>query len=287
MAMLSAIGVDVGGTKITAGRVDGGVLAAEVTVSTAETAQGVLRQIDDLISALDAPGVAAIGIGAPGRVDSATATVLSGGYVDLSGLPLNQRLAALKGRPLFADNDANMALVGEARQGAGRGLAHLVMLTIGTGIGGAAMDSGRILHGRGTAGELGHIGIDINGEPCLCGRRGCLETASSGTALRRLIAAAGMPPETRVQDLLARDDAAARALIAAWALPLRAGIESLVAAFDPQLVVLGGGLGEAACAALSRFPTVSPWYRNDVAPAQFGNRAGVIGAAIAALEALS
>jgi glucokinase len=94
-----------------------------------------------------------------------------------------------------------------------------------------------------------------------------------------------MPPETPVQDLLAREDTAARALIAAWAQPLRAGIDSLAAAFDPQLVVLGGGLGGAACAAVERFPTISPWYRYDVAPAKFGNKAGVIGAALAALEA--
>ena len=286
--MRSAIGIDVGGTKITAGRVDsGGGLAAEMTVPTAATAPAVLRQIDELISALDTPDVAAIGIGAPGRVDSASGTVLSGGYIDLSGLPLAQRLGALRGRPLFADNDANMALVGEARQGAGRGLLHLVMLTIGTGIGGAAMDSGRILRGRGTAGELGHIAVNFGGEKCLCGRCGCLETVSSGTALQRLIAAAGMGPETRVQDLLARDDTAARVLIAAWAQPLRAGIDSLVAAFDPQLVVLGGGLGAAACKALERFPMVSQWYRYDVAPAKFGNRSGVIGAALAALEASS
>jgi glucokinase len=177
-----------------------------------------------------------------------------------------------------------MALLGESHFGAARGLAHVVMLTVGTGIGGALMEGGAIVRGRGTAGELGHVTVDMNGLPCVCGRRGCLETASSGTALGRLIAAAALPATTTVEELLAGDDAVTRAILEAWARPLRAGIDSIAASFDPQCVILGGGLGAAACRALAGFPAVSHWYQYEVRPAALGARAGVIGAALAALE---
>ena len=283
--MRSAIGADVGGTKIRVARVSAdGAIEAEMTVATAATPAAVLAQIDAMIASVDATHVAAIGVGVPGRVESASGAVLSGGYVDLSGPPLGPRLATVGGRVFFADNDANMALIGEARVGAARGLRHAVLLTIGTGIGGAVMTDGRIFRGRGTAGELGHITVNLDGAGCLCGRSGCLETASSGTALQRLIAAAGLAPATTAADLVAREDPAAVAIIAAWARPLRAGIDSLVAVFDPQRVLLGGGLGAAAVAALARFPAASRWYQCEVAPAELGDRAGAIGAALAALE---
>lgn len=282
--MRCAIGVDIGGTGIRAARVSvAGRILAHVVQPTAKSADAVVAQIDALIAEVDSVDVAAIGIGVPGRVDSARGLVFSGGFVDLSGPPLARRLRNCGTRVPFLDNDANMALVGESHLGAGSELAHVVLLTIGTGIGGALMQDGKLVRGRGTAGELGHVTVDMHGAACVCGRIGCLETASSGTALGRLIAAAGMPASTTAEELLARGDAAARAVLDAWARPLRAGMDSIAASFDPQCVILGGGLGAAACKALAAFPAVSPWYQYEVRPAELGARAGVIGAALAAL----
>jgi len=282
--MALAIGVDIGGTGIKAGRVDAsGEIHAQAAMATPATLDLTLAGIDGLIAELDAPGVEAIGVGIPGRVDALSGRILSGGFVDLSGPPLDARLRNVRGRVFFNDNDANMALVAEHALGAAQGLAHVAMLTLGTGVGGALMENGRIVHGRGSAGQLGHIGVELGGEPCNCGRRGCLETTSSGTALGRFIAREGLPRETTLEALLTREDAPARAILSRWAGGLRAGVDSLIAAFDPELIVLGGSLGAPGVEALRRAPGLSAWYVCEVAPAKLGNRAGIVGAALAAL----
>jgi glucokinase len=284
-AMLEAIGIDLGGTSIRGARVSAtGEVLAHLEQATDRSAPAAMAQIEGMIAALDCPQVGCIGIGVPSRVDVKSGKVLAGGYVDLSGLPMAGRLKAPRGRPVVCDNDGNMALLAEARAGAGRGLGNVVMLTIGTGIGGGVMLDGAVVHGKGTAGELGHITVAYDGLPCVCGRKGCMETLSSGTALRRHIAGAGLPAGTKAEDLLARNDVAARTVIASWIAPLRAGIDSLVASFDPEKVVLGGGLGGVACEALAGFPPGSDWFQAEVVPSQLGSRAGVIGAALAALD---
>ena len=282
--MRNAIGIDIGGTSIRAARVnEAGDSLAHRVASTAPTAAGVIAQIDAFVAALRDDTCAAIGVGVPSRVNVGSGEIYEGGYVNLAGGPLSARLANAA-LPVFADNDASMALVAEARLGAGRGLANCVLLTIGTGIGGAVWQEGRILRGARTAGQLGHIAVDSEGAPCACGRAGCLETKSSGTALGRLIAAAGLPATVRLAQLLAASDARSQSVVARWAAPLRAGIDSLVAILDPDIVILGGGLGAEACVALARFPAVSAWFQCPVVPALLGERAGVIGAALAALE---
>jgi glucokinase len=152
------------------------------------------------------------------------------------------------------------------------------------------MMDGTVVRGRAAAGQLGHITVDINGEQCLCGRRGCVETTSSGTALSRHMAAAGLDATTSVENLLARSsggDAVAASVLAAWARPMRAAIDTAVAAFDPELVILGGGLGIAMHQALANLPALSPWYQCAVEPAALGDRAGVIGAGLSALGELA
>ncbi len=286
--MRHAIGVDIGGTKLRAAAVsEAGAVLARRMLPTPKTAGAVIAEIDAMIAALAADLGASIGIGVPGRVDARTGKIFSGGFVDLSGFALADRLSNAGQRRVFIDNDANMALVAEARVGAARDLANVVLLTIGTGIGGAIMESGRIVRGRATAGQLGHVTVDLNGPSCLCGRRGCVEATSSGTALGRHIAMAGLDAATTVDDLLRRGDQTANSVLTLWAGPLRAAIDSLVAALDPECVVLGGGLGAAACHALMAFPARSPWYRCDVVAATLGDDAGVIGAALASLEQAS
>jgi glucokinase len=286
--MRTAIGIDIGGTNIRAARIssNGGILA-HASVSTARSAAGVLADLEKFIGKLRDSSTVAIGIGVPGRVDAGTGQIFSGGFVDLSDMDVSGRIQGQTGLPAFCANDANMALFAEARIGAARGFGDAVMLTIGTGIGGAILAEGRMFHGGGTAGQLGHVTVSFDGAPCKCGRRGCLETESSGTALQRHMAEAGFAPGTKIDDLLNSDAADAQRVIAAWAAPLRAGLDSLAAAFAPQLFVLGGGLGVTACRALERFPADSPWFQCEVRAAQLGDEAGVIGAGLAALERLS
>jgi len=287
---MAAIGIDVGGTNLRGARVsDAGLILDRVAEKTPSDAKAVVARIIDLVRHLDRPDVAAIGIGVPGRVDAQRRRVLSGGTINLAATELAQNVEQSAGKPVFIDNDGNLALVAESAVGAARGCANVVMFTIGTGIGGAVLLDGRIVRGRTSAGQLGHLTVDANGAICACGRRGCVETTSSGAALGRLIADAGFPAGIGVEQLFAlgsAGDLVAARVLESWVRPLRAGIDSAVAAFDPDLVLLGGGLGLSASRALVKTPAVAPWFQCAVMPAQLGDDAGVIGGALSALNGL-
>ncbi len=282
----TTIGVDIGGTNLRAARVSraGEILAVLREVSSPDP-DVVLSRVSDLIAGVRDDTVTAIGIGVPGRVDHGAQKVLSGGYVDLSALDIVDTITARTGLPVTIDNDGNMALLAEAWIGAARGRSNVTMLTIGTGIGGAVLDGGEILRGRGSAGQLGHLTVDPEGPLCVCGRRGCVETYGSGTSLGRHIAEAGLPRGTTAAELLARraDDPVAERVLRAWAGPLRVAIDSLATTLDPELVLLGGGLGHEAVAAVESLPGQGRWIGCDIAAAALGNDAGVIGSAYAAL----
>lgn len=281
----NAIGIDIGGTNIRAARITpDGTIHDRRSIATDRDAAGCLRICLDLIAALRDGDTAAIGVGVPGQVDFATQRALSGGYVDLSSLPFASQIARTTTLPVTIDNDANMALVGESRCGAAKGLSHVVLLTIGTGIGGAIMDNGTLLRGRGTAGQLGHLTVVPEGRPCVCGRRGCVETESSGTAFATHLAEARLPPSLRAQDLMTRDDPAAAQVLRRWAAPLRHAIDTLITTLAPEAILIGGGAGTAALAALSRVPPARSWFDAPVLPAALGDDAGVTGAALAALN---
>jgi glucokinase len=283
----SAIGVDIGGTYIRAARISArGDILEWANTSTPDDPHVVTQQISELVRRLDNKHVSCIGVGIPGRVDAKHERVFSGGYVDLAEHSLAEELRGLLGRPAFIDNDGNMALAAEHAIGAATGKANVVMFTIGTGIGGAIISEHKVLRGRATAGQLGHLTVDLNGEPCLCGRRGCIETTSSGTALRRHLAEARLAEDASVQsllDALARGDMTARMILSAWAGPMRAAIDTVVATVDPELVVLGGGLGSAMHQALIHFPAEAQWYSCPVVAAKLGDHAGVVGAGLSAL----
>jgi glucokinase len=286
MPQSAAIGVDIGGTNLRAALIsaDGEVLG--MSAQPTPRPHAIAEETVALVRSLDAPDVAAIGIGIPGRVDAERGQVLSGGYVDLSDVPLADTIAADTARPVFIDNDGNMALIAEQAVGAARGAKSVVMFTIGTGIGGAVIADGKLLRGRMAAGQMGHIAVESSGRACRCGRLGCVETTSSGTALGRRIAEAGLPAAISVEALLSaasQGDTASKAVLATWAAPMRIAIDTAVAIFDPELVLLGGGLGAAMHQALARFPAKAPWYQCEVVPAALGDRAGVIGAGLAAL----
>ncbi len=283
--MASAIGIDIGGTRLRAARVSGEVIEARAVAPSSPDPQEVLARVLELVAQVRGPGVTALGIGVPGQVHAATRRVLSGGYVNLSAFDFAAEVEVATGLPVTIENDATMALLGEAAHGAAKGLRNVVILTIGTGIGGAILDEGRVLRGSGSAGQLGHLCVDPTGRPRVCGRIGCVETVSSGTAFVTHLAEAGLPAETRAEDLLARDDTSARAVISAWATPLRAAIDSLIAICNPDCVVIGGGAGAAAFSALASVPARGEWYSAPVLAATLGDDAGVIGAACAALQA--
>ena len=192
-----AIGIDIGGTNLRAARVTGaGVIEARASVASSPDPQVVLARCLVLVDQVRTPEVRAIGIGVPGQVVVATRAVLSGGYVDLSGFDFARLVETATGLPVTIENDATMALLAEAACGAARGQLSVVMLTIGTGIGGAVLEQGQVLRGRGSAGQLGHLAVEPDGRVCVCGRIGCVETVSSGTAFGVHLAEAQLAPET-------------------------------------------------------------------------------------------
>lgn len=286
MASPVALGIDIGGTHLRAARVCGAEIEARATAASSPDPRTVLARCLALVDDVRTPEVTAIGIGIPGQVDAEVRRAISGGFVDLSGFDLFAEVEAATGLPVVIENDATMALIAEAAFGAAQGRENAVMLTIGTGIGGAVLERGRVLRGARAAGQLGHIVVEPEGRPCLCGRVGCVETTSSGTALGRLIAEAGLDAGTRIEDLLTRTDPPARGVVTAWSGPLRRAVDSLISILNPDLVVLGGGLGPAAAAALETVPEAQSWYHAPVLAATLGDDAGVIGAARAALAAL-
>src|SRR5688572_9564838 len=191
MAAGSVIGVDLGGTKLLAGVVDP---ALNVHHRAWRRARGsdesavletIVAAVQEMRDAADGP-VAGVGFGIPSLVDQRRGTAVSTVHLPLRDVPFRDVMAERLGLPVWVDNDANAALLAEARAGAARGAMTAALLTLGTGIGGAILVDGRIVHGaRGGAGELGHMVVDVDGPPCPCGNAGCLEALASGNALGR------------------------------------------------------------------------------------------------------
>jgi glucokinase len=279
------IGVDIGGTNIRAARVyPDGRMTDLVRVRT-DSATSVPDLVRDVVSRLLDDTVVGVGVGIPGRLDASGTTVLSSGYVRLAGLRLGDMLVAQLQRPVVLDNDAAMALVAELRVGAAVEARDVVLFTVGTGVGGALALDRAVVRGRGNAGQLGHLTIDPSGPVCNCGRRGCTEVLGSGTALAGLMREAGLPAGTTAEELLGERAGSpdAVAVLARWAEAWRCAIDTVVAAFDPDLVLLGGGLGAAASAAVEAYaPAGSSWFDRPVASARLGDDAGVIGAGLRA-----
>lgn len=285
----TALGIDVGGTNLRIAEIDSaGRILSRHAERVTNGREAFSNRLAELVASYRSPSVRVVGIGIPGRVNAAAGLVLSAGYLDIGGLPLATWLGASTGLPVVVENDCSMALIAECAIGAARGAENVVMFTIGTGIGGAIVQGGRPLHGHATAGQLGHITVRPGGERCNCGRHGCVETTSSGTSLGRLIREAGLPPETTVESLFARSEAGdgvASAVLRAWAEPMRDAATSMAAAFDPDLVVFGGGLGGAMVRALEQLPPENSWYSYDIRSAALGDDAGIIGGGLWALAA--
>jgi glucokinase len=310
-----AIGVDVGGTKIAVGVVGSDGLIEESTVIPTPRGDEGDVVLDTLLGLIDEmrarhAGVEAIGVGAPGVIDWPRGHIRWAPNNTYRELPLRQFLAHRSGLPTVVDNDANAAAWAEARIGAGVGRLDVIVLTIGTGVGGGLIMNGMLHRGQsGIGGEVGHIIVNPHGaHQCGCGLTGCLEAMASGTALARegrsaaaaepagyLATLAGGPGEVTsetVFEAARRGDAVARSLFEDLGYWLGVGIASLVTLFDPELVIVGGGLitaGElllcSARTSFERFVFARP-HRTlpSIIPARLGVEAGIIGAALLALS---
>lgn len=250
--MPAVLGLDLGGTVIKAGVVDEhGTVQNHRTAPSAEGrgVEGWIRAVtalahDALASSEVTP--VAVGVSVPGAVDAPTGTVLDlVARLDVGdGACLPELLSGL-GLPVHVDNDARAALAAERAWGAARGIEDVVLLTLGTGLGGAALVGGRPPGTRPLSGnQVGHFVIDVDGPECVCGGRGCAETFVSATGLLRLAAQEGAPAEDPAAVFLAAKggDAASRRAVDAFTAALTAVVITSVHAYQPELVVLGGGL---------------------------------------------
>ncbi|HJQ50023.1 MAG TPA: ROK family protein [Gaiellaceae bacterium] len=296
-----AIGVDLGGTKILAGVItrDGSVVRRHERATPQDSQEHVLAELEAAVAELLDESVGAVGFGVPSPIDQAQGVVVRCVNVPLENAPLRDRMHERFGIPVGLDNDANAAAIGEWRAGAGRGEDDLVMLTLGTGVGGGVVSSGAPFRGRNGAGaELGHVVLVHDGRPCqgACTGRGHLESYVSGTAVTAGAHEVFGPSADahRVVRLANEDDAKAKELLAEVGGYLGSGIGSFVNIFGPQLVILGGGFGVAAYDHL-REPAEEVARREALEPmrsavrfakAELGTAAGLIGAAFVGFEAL-
>jgi glucokinase len=253
---MSTIGIDIGGTKALAVRLDNGVLVEEQ--HTAMRGGPVVDLALDAIRGVWTDDVEAVGVGLAGLVQWPEGVLAWGPHVQGTEIPVKSVLEEELGIPAAVDNDANVAAYGERVTGAARGFDDFLLVTLGTGIGGAIVIDGSVYRGESFAGEWGHIRHDTVGLLCDCGKRGCWETVASGPALVRLAhEVMNLNPEGSLagrfgsrtitgQDVTAAADAGdevARGLVAQVGSELGRGLANLIAIFDPDLIVVGGGLG--------------------------------------------
>ncbi|HEY8590621.1 MAG TPA: ROK family glucokinase [Naasia sp.] len=308
---MQAIGIDIGGTKIAGAVVDEfGAIVAERRTPTPADDRGLLedtvvRMIDELAADGDVDEVSAVGVACPGFIDAAQSVVYYTPNLPWRNEPLRERLETRIGLPILVENDANAAGWAEFRFGAGRLVSDMVMITIGTGVGGAIVHGDKLFRGGfGAAAELGHLRIVPDGLPCGCGARGCIEQYGSGRALLRManevadaggiggaLAAArthgGTLSGADVGSLIEAADPGALAALRQLGGYLGQACASLGAVLDPQVFVFGGGVSEAGevllapirQAYLDVLPARGYHPEPEFKVAEFAGGSGVVGAA--------
>ena len=299
MDALRVIGVDVGGTKTLAAVVNrDGEIEQQVEHPTDVSSQNaLLARLDAIVEELrGGREIAALGFGIPSRVDQRTGRAVASVNIPLANVDFRDRMRERHGLPVGIDNDANAATIGEWHAGAAKGVRNVVMLTLGTGVGGGLILAGRPFRGTtGVGAELGHIVIGLDGPPCGCGGHGHLESYAAGrvadAAARRLYGEGSDGHE-----LVERANNGEREAVEALAeigRALGAGVASFVNVFEPEIVVVGGGFGSAgelllgpAREVLAREGLEPARDTVRVVPAELGFYAGVVGAGMIAFEAL-
>jgi glucokinase len=309
------IGVDVGGTKVAAARVDGRDCVSAVEKPTElGSSEALVAQVEEVVRAVIAEqgDPAAIGVGLPSQIDFASGKVVASVNIPLEGVPLGKELSDRLGVPVSVDNDANCAALAEAQYVEGGPASHLVMYTLGTGVGGGIVIDGSIYRGTtGLGAELGHSVIQADGPPCpgTCPNHGCLEALCSGMALERdaeefarhhpdsvlgrALERHGKVSGRAVVEAARAGDGDALGLLERLGTYLGVGIASAINTFEPQHIVIGGGLSQAADLFLDRareeaesraLPALVE--RVKVSRAQAGAEAGLIGAGLLAFQEL-
>jgi glucokinase len=285
------VGVDLGGTKILAGIVDEhGEIGRTLEIPTPTSSQAALADaLVEVVEELRTPEVEAVGFGIPTRVDRRTGVAIGAVNIPLHRLSLRDDIGARLGLPVGAANDASAAALAELRFGAGRGAENLVMLTLGTGVGGGVVIDGSLYQGWA---ELGHMVIVVDGDPCFgsCRGRGHVEAYCSGTAADH-VAVRELGEGATAHDLVEKRHPALERI----GHYLGAAIGSLVNLFDPEVVVVGGGFGFAAGELL--LGPARPVMRREaldpggdtvrVVLGELGASGGLVGAGLVAFEALA
>lgn len=310
------VGIDLGGTGIKVGLVDGeGRVLAKKSAPTgagrsedaiiedmARTASALVREYGLSWDEIDS-----IGIGTPGSVETDTGVVLAAGNLGFRNTPLAEKMGAYFSKPIRVNNDAKCAAWAEAVYGAAAGASCAVMVTLGTGIGGGIVWNGQIYGGfNGFGGEVGHMVIHADGEPCSCGKRGCFETYASATALiRDTRRAAEQNRDSLLWSCAEREgkfsgrtafeaaklgDAVAQSVVERYIRYLALGLVNIIEIFQPQVVVIGGGVSHEGATLFEPLTEqvmkaaygdhIPPHKRASLSAACLGNDAGIIGAAL-------
>ncbi len=301
-----SIGVDLGGTNLRAAAVDqDGNLLAQVSASTSpeKGREHVIGEIVDSIQQLRSKQIdgrfAGVGIGVPGFILMEKGIILNSNNLSfLEDMPLRDEIESRLGAPVILENDANAAALGESWIGAGAGVGSLVLLTLGTGIGGGIVYKGRVMHGfLGMAGELGHLTVVPNGNPCGCGNVGCLEKHASATAITctaelMRVTAHPNPTAEDIYNLAVEGDWKARQIFTSMGEALGIALAMLVNTFNFPLYLLSGGPLPAwdyfAPSMLEQVKRRSFTFRNTqtrIEKAKLGNQAGLFGAAYLPFQA--
>lgn len=305
------IGVDLGGTNLRTALLshDGEILdrRKEATRASEGWKSVLARLVENIglqleIAVSRGLDVGAVGVGAPGVIQMDKGIVVkSPNFPDWNNLPLREELEKSLHVPVVIENDANAAALGEQWRGAGRGIGSMILLTLGTGVGGGIVLDNRIWHGAdGMAGEIGHMTIVPDGRQCGCGNKGCLEMYASARGIvqtyleaMRLTGPDQNPEITSAQIYLAAqgDDAVARRVMKDMGRVLGIGLANLINIFNPQMIVLGGRVKDAwelfigaAREEVMRRAFQVPAERTEIVPSVLGDDAGMVGAAAVALQ---
>ena len=310
------IGVDLGGTNIVVGVIDENckiVAKAARKTNAPRAAEGIFDDMADAIreameqAKITKEDVVSVGVGTPGSVNKEEELIEFANNLGFDNVPAYRMLRERTGfEKVYFDNDANCAALGEAVAGCGKGVKSLVMITLGTGVGSGIIANGKLITGLNyAAGEMGHTVIKYNGLQCNCGRKGCWEKYSSATALiQQTVDAMRENTDSLMWDLVDNDvsrvsgrtafeaarrgDVAARAVVNQYVAYLGCGISNVVNIFQPDMVCVGGGIGNEKenLLAPTRKVLASERYsihakkQTQLVAAELGNDAGVIGAAL-------
>jgi len=308
------LGIDLGGTNIVTGIVDENYNIISTAKRKTNCPRPSAEIADDIVAAaleaikkanITVDDISEAGIGAPGDIDVKNGIILLADNLDFVNVPIVAMLKERMGIKFNIQNDANAAAYGEYIAGAGKGTGNFIMLTLGTGVGGGVVINGKIYAGFSNKGaELGHSVIDINGEMCSCGRRGCLEAYASATALIQQTKAAmeqnrdsllweicnndiGAVDGLTAFDAMRKGDPTAKQVVDKYIFYVSAGIVDNIYVFEPEVICIGGGIsGEGDSLILpilenvkNQIPSFNPETDTKIKIAELGNNAGIIGAA--------